>query len=67
MRNVAWRAAALALAAAVSYLLSTRETRPVEFALEPDCDAILIERDDGRFECWRDGRHVILERPRQPE
>lgn len=62
MRNLLWRGFAVALAACIGFILWhwPAEPVPVEFVLEPDCNAgIPIEIGTaGSFACWENGKRV---------
>lgn len=70
MRGIFWRVVAIALAGVVGWMLWQQdepEPEPVVFALEPPCSEVFHEREDGRFECWNNGQHVIIDRPTRPD
>lgn len=67
MRGILWRVLALALAAFAGLLISSwpeeQVPAPVVMSLEPSCYAVVIEKEDGTLECWRDGKKVTVPAP----
>lgn len=64
MREVLWRAIAVALAGIVCWLAwpsTPKGPSVVQFTLEPPCEVIVLKHEDGELECWENGAHKIID------